>query len=88
MDKNQPPGQHNPLLNNIRELLTESRRRMVQAVNTAMVHTYWEIGRLIVEDEQQGEARAAYGQGVLEALSKELTDEFGKGFLQLAKTYL
>lgn len=45
-----------------------------------MVHTYWHIGRLIVEDEQQGESRAAYGKQQLQQLSKELTAKFGKGF--------
>lgn len=45
-----------------------------------MVQTYWEIGRLIVEDEQQGNTRAEFGKGVLKSLSTELTKEFGKGF--------
>ncbi len=45
-----------------------------------MVQTYWEIGRLIVEDEQQGKSRAAFGTRVLEKLSKQLTLDFGKGF--------
>lgn len=74
------PVEQNPLLNNIRELLNQGRKQAVQAVNTAMVQTYWEIGRLIVEDEQQGEARAEYGKAVLKTLSTSLTAEFGKGF--------
>ena len=45
-----------------------------------MVQTYWQIGRLIVEDEQQGEARAGYGKHVLKQLSESLTKEFGKDF--------
>ncbi|MGJ0483758.1 MAG: DUF1016 N-terminal domain-containing protein [Methylomicrobium sp.] len=45
-----------------------------------MVHCYWHIGQLIVEHEQQGQARAAYGKRQLEALSEHLTTEFGKGF--------
>ena len=45
-----------------------------------MVQTYWQIGRLIVEDEQGGSVRAAYGQRVLPDLAKRLTAEFGKGF--------
>lgn len=52
----------------------------MQAVNSAMVQTYWEIGRLIVEDEQNGRARAEYGKEVLQGLSRSLRDEFGKGF--------
>ncbi|MCF7353547.1 PDDEXK nuclease domain-containing protein [Vibrio sp. CK2-1] len=74
------PVEQNPLLNNIRELLNQGRKQAVQAVNTAMVQTYWEIGRLIVEDEQQGEARAEYGKAVLKTLSTSLAAEFGKGF--------
>lgn len=45
-----------------------------------MAHTYWQIGRLIIEHEQQGESRAAYGKQQLEQLSAKLTAEFGKGF--------
>ncbi|SHO57047.1 PDDEXK nuclease domain-containing protein [Vibrio quintilis] len=74
------PQTANVLLSNIRELLTQGRKQAVQAVNSAMVQTYWEIGRLIVEDEQQGQARAEYGKAVLKSLSQALTKEFGKGF--------
>ena len=52
----------------------------MSAVNTAMVYTYYEIGRMIVEDEQQGEERAKYGKAVLKELSIRLTNKFGKGF--------
>lgn len=45
-----------------------------------MVQAYWQIVRLIVEDEQGGEGRAEYGKGVLEELSRRLTIEFGKGY--------
>lgn len=61
-------------------LIEESRRRTVTAVNTAMVYTYYEIGRMIVEDEQQGEERAEYGKATLKGLSVRLTKKFGKGF--------
>ena len=71
---------HIPLLANIRKLLTQGRKQIAQAVNNIMVQTYWEIGRLIVENEQQGLARAKFGKGVLKSLSIELTKEFGKGF--------
>lgn len=81
MSENLPqPTAQNALLTNIRELLNQGRKQVFQAVNTAMVQTYWEIGRLIVEDEQQGQARAEYGKGVLKTLSTALTNEFGKGF--------
>lgn len=71
---------HLPLLSNIRKLLNQGRKQTTQAVNSIMVQTYWEIGRLIVEDEQQGNTRAEFGKGVLKSLSTELTKEFGKGF--------
>ena len=51
-----------------------------QTVNTTMVQAYWQIGRLIVENEQGGSARAEYGKRVLPDLAKRLTAEFGKGF--------
>ncbi len=70
----------NPLLTDIRDLLTSARGQLGRAVNSAMVQTYWQVGRLIVEDEQAGQARAQYGAKVLEWLSAELTQEFGKGF--------
>ncbi len=68
------------LLSSIRELLVSSRNQLIRSVNTAMVQTYWQIGKLIVEDEQNGNTRAEYGKQVLANLSKELQQEFGKGF--------
>jgi predicted nuclease of restriction endonuclease-like (RecB) superfamily len=70
----------NLLLQAIRELVQQARQQVARSVNSAMVQTYWHIGRLIVEDEQQGEARAEYGAQQLEQLSTRLTEEFGKGF--------
>ena len=68
------------LVEEIRQLVGAARREVVQAVNSTMVQTYWHIGRLIVEDEQQGEVRAVYGKQQLQRLSEELTQEFGRGF--------
>jgi len=64
----------------ISNLLNESRQRVVQAVNHTMVLTYFEIGRMIVEEEQNGKERADYGSQLLSDLSKSLTQEFGRGF--------
>jgi predicted nuclease of restriction endonuclease-like (RecB) superfamily len=69
-----------PLLSHIAAVIQQSRQQVQQAVNSAMVQCYWQIGRLIVEHEQQGEARAAYGKQQLQTLSEQLTAEFGKGF--------
>jgi predicted nuclease of restriction endonuclease-like (RecB) superfamily len=64
----------------IRQILSEARARAWQAVNTAMVAAYWEVGRAIVEEEQRGAARAEYGKQLIEELSRRLSAEFGKGF--------
>lgn len=68
------------LFSQIARVLTQARQNVVQTVNTTMVRTYFEIGRRIVEDEQQGEQRAEYGKQQLANLAKQLTAEFGKGF--------
>ncbi len=68
--------------NKIADLLKEARRNAVQTVNKTMVYTYFEIGRMIVEEEQNGKERAEYGKQILKELSKRLTSEFGKGFSQ------
>ncbi len=61
-------------------LLKEARKSVVQAVNKTMVYTYFEIGRMIVEEEQNGQERAEYGKQILKELSNRLNSEFGKGF--------
>ncbi|MBQ0161794.1 MAG: DUF1016 family protein [Treponema sp.] len=68
------------LYNDISSILKNARENAYKAVNFAMVTSYWSIGKLIVEDEQNGNARAEYGKAVLEQLSEKLTAEFGKGF--------
>jgi predicted nuclease of restriction endonuclease-like (RecB) superfamily len=70
----------NNLYSKIAELLRGARQTVVRAVNQTMVYTYYEIGRMIVEDEQKGKERAEYGKQLLEDLSYKLTQNFGKGF--------
>lgn len=70
------------LFQRIAGLLQAARQNVVRTINQTMVYTYFEIGRMIVEDEQQGKERAEYGKQVLKELSKRLTAEFGKGFSQ------
>lgn len=61
--------------------IIETARKQIQSViDHEMVRAYWEIGREIVEDEQQGEQRAEYGKALIENLAKELTSRHGKGF--------
>ncbi|HED37700.1 MAG TPA: DUF1016 domain-containing protein [Ignavibacteria bacterium] len=66
--------------NKISELLKNARKTVVQTVNKTMVITYFEIGRIIVEEEQKGKERATYGQELIAELSIKLSKEFGKGF--------
>lgn len=68
------------LYKSISSILKNARENAYKAVNFAMVTSYWSIGKLIVEDEQNGNTRAEYGKAVLEQLSEKLTAEFGKGF--------
>lgn len=68
------------MIQEIKELLSGARQRVAVQVNTELLSTYWNVGRIIVEHEQNSQERAAYGKQTLKALSKELTKEFGKGF--------
>ena len=71
---------NNSMILEIRELLENARKNVAQQVNTQLLTTYWNIGRIIVGYEQQNQIRADYGKQTLRELSKELTREFGKGF--------
>jgi predicted nuclease of restriction endonuclease-like (RecB) superfamily len=64
----------------IRKILTQARAQAWQAVNWAMVAVYWEVVRIIVEEEQRGATRAEYGAQLIEGLSHRLSAEYGKGF--------
>ena len=68
------------LFDAISHLIEESRRQVAKAVNTAMVYTYYGVGQYIVEFEQGGKERAAYGKEVLKILSTRLTEKYGKGW--------
>lgn len=67
-------------VNEIKDILTRAKQTAVNAVNSAMVFAYWEIGKRIVEEEQKGEERAAYGKKLLNSLAKSLSSDFGKNF--------
>ena len=69
-------------------LLEKSRINLRKTVNTFMVSTYFEVGKLIVEEEQNGEERAKYGKNIIENLSKKLTKEYGKGFSRRNLEYM
>ena len=79
-DKRDDSLENNKLYSRIADLIEHARQNVASVVNLTMVHTYFEVGRLIVEKEQQGKERAEYGKKVLKNLSVQLTDKFGKGF--------
>ncbi|HTI09869.1 MAG TPA: PDDEXK nuclease domain-containing protein [Puia sp.] len=69
-------------------VIEDSRSRIFRAGNISMVRSYWEIGRLLVEVEQKGEDRAAYGEKVLEVLSARLQTQYGKGYTETNLRYM
>ena len=71
---------HQDVFNNIKQLMDQARNRVSREVNNILIQTYWEIGRIIVEDEQDNLERAEYGKKLILDLSKRLTKEYGKGF--------
>lgn len=68
------------LVERIGSLLEIGKQKAFQKVNTILVETYWQIGKQIVEFEQDGSEKAEYGSEVLKTLSKDLKNKFGKGF--------
>ncbi|MDQ6953459.1 MAG: PDDEXK nuclease domain-containing protein [Mariprofundaceae bacterium] len=68
------------LFQHIADVIQQAHSQVRQTVNVAMLQSYWQIGRLIVEHEQQGNERVAYGKRQLQLLSGQLTKTFGKGF--------
>lgn len=74
------PASYHDLQTGIVELLEAARASAVRSVNALMTATYWEIGRRIVESEQGGAERAAYGEGLIPRLAEDLTRRFGRGF--------
>lgn len=72
--------QNKVIYQQVAELLQNARQQVLRTVNSTMTITYFEIGRIIVEEEQNGKDRAEYGKQLLQSLSQQLTKEFGKGF--------
>jgi len=67
-------------IQDIKQILAQARQKAYTAVNAAMVEAYWQIGKRIVEEEQDGKERADYGKEIIQTISDEMTKEFGKGF--------
>ena len=64
----------------IRDIMNNARKNIATHVNNEQLITYWNIGRVIVEHEQDNEKRAEYGKATLKQISRQLTKEFGRGF--------
>jgi predicted nuclease of restriction endonuclease-like (RecB) superfamily len=77
---NNETSTYHHLVNEISVLLQQGREQAAKAVNTLLVQTYWLIGRHIVEFEQGGKEKAEYGSNLLDQLSKDLTQRYGRGF--------
>ena len=82
MDENSlyAKNEMNLVIQEVKAVLDNARNNVAHQVNSELLNTYWNIGRIIVEYEQQNQIRADYGKQTLKELSKELTREFGKGF--------
>ena len=70
----------NTVYQQVREIIISAGDRAWQTVNTTMVKAYWQIGRVIIEEEQAGKGRADYGKRIVDGLSERLRAEFGKGY--------
>jgi hypothetical protein len=73
-------NQYQQLKQTISQLLQQGRQQAIRQINNILVHTYWQIGKHIVEFEQQGNERAEYGTKLLNQLATDLKAEHGKGF--------
>ncbi len=74
------PAGYGDVCSAIVELVSRARQAAARNVNALMTASYWEIGRRIVEAEQKGKRRAGYGEQLIERLSVDLTQQFGRGF--------
>jgi len=76
------------LYQRVREILNNARNKVYQTANIEMLQAYWNVGRLIVEEEQNGKDRAEYGSFLISNLSEKLTQEYGKGFTESNLKYM
>lgn len=75
-----PSKPYSIVRNDIVALLQAVRQTAARSVNTLMTTSYWEIGRRIMQAEQKGKRRASYGEQLIQRLSLDLTQQFGRGF--------
>ncbi|MGC4035284.1 MAG: DUF1016 N-terminal domain-containing protein [Chitinophagaceae bacterium] len=78
----------NGLFRSVQTLIQQAQQNVVRNINTTMLITYFEIGKMIVEDELQGNKRANYSEQIVRQLSVYLTKEFGKGYSKSNLEYM
>ena len=78
----------NSLYESIKDVLTNARSKISHSVNSTLVQAYWQVGKYIVEFDQEGRERAKYGKNTLKILSAKLTNEFGAGFTVTNLSYM
>jgi len=78
--QNTLPQELNTLFESISQIIEDARKTVYRTTNFAMVQAYWNIGKTIIEEEQNGKERAEYGRYLLKELSKKLSKKYGKGF--------
>ena len=86
-EKNTPIASAMNLIKDIKQIIETGRATAYSTVNATMIATYWNIGRRIVEEEQQGKERAEYGKELIKMLARELTMEYGSGFSERYLAY-
>lgn len=88
MDKLPQTIEYQKLIESISVVFTSARQNVASAVNLEMLNAYWNIGKGIVEFEQNGVHKATYGERLLEILSKDLSLRYGKGFSRSNLSYM
>ena len=88
MEQQNPDVPAYQLYDRIRAMLMASRKQIAKVVNDTLLHTYWQVGRHIVEFEQGGYVKSEYGSALINELSKRLVAEFGKGFTPTNLRYM
>lgn len=74
-------------ITSIKQIIAENKMALLQSANAIIIKTYWEIGKRIVEIEQDGKVRAAYGSNLLKNIALELTEEYGSGYSERNLAY-
>lgn len=87
-DKKHIPEKINTLYDTINKIIEDARNTVYQTANFTMVQAYWNIGRTIVEEEQNGKERAGYGQELIKQLAKKLTKKHGRSFSERNLWYI